>query len=227
MDEVLSWPDDGNRYELVDGVLIVTPAPVPLHQVVSGRIARALADRLPGSAGAYLATPGAILIRPGIKMEPDVLVFRTPSLRDKWEEITDHWLAVEVFSLSSERYDREVKRDAYLQIGVREVWLVDTWENQPRPSDWRRSSWGLNSWDQEKCRPEHMPGATYFADPGPSRYMLPRPPAPLAPAARGVTRSNLRPSEPQPRLCSRPREPPRSPHPRSRHAPTPPADPPA
>ena len=126
VDEVLSWPDDGNRYELVGGVLIVTPAPVPIHQIVAYRIARALSPGVPEAAGVYVATPGEILIRPGIKMEPDVLVFQTPSPHRTWEEITDHWLAVEVFSPSSRIYDREVKRDAYLQIGVREVWLVDT-----------------------------------------------------------------------------------------------------
>jgi Uma2 family endonuclease len=40
-------------------------------------------------------------------------------------EITEHWLAVEILSRSSHVYDREFKRDAYLALGVREVWLVD------------------------------------------------------------------------------------------------------
>jgi Uma2 family endonuclease len=125
VDEVLSWPDDGNRYELVDGVLIVTPAPVPVHQVVAYRFAVAIGQRVPRDANLYVANPGEILIRPHLKMEPDVLVFRTPSLRRKWEEIHEHWLAVEVFSPSSRIQDREVKRSAYLQVGVNEVWLVD------------------------------------------------------------------------------------------------------
>jgi len=125
VDEVLSWPDDGNRYELVDGVLIVTPAPVPVHQVVAFRLATAIGRRLPPKSGVYVGTPGEILIRPDLKMEPDVLVFRTASLDRKWEEIHDHLLAVEVFSPSSRIQDRELKRNAYLQVGVREVWLVD------------------------------------------------------------------------------------------------------
>ena len=42
--------------------------------------------------------------------------------------MSEHWLAVEVYSRSSRVYDREFKRDAYLDLGVREVWLVDRWE---------------------------------------------------------------------------------------------------
>jgi Uma2 family endonuclease len=125
VDEVLAWPDDGNRYELVDGVLLVTPAPVPIHQIVATRLAVALSAPVRDWPGVHVANPGEILIRPGIKLEPDVLVFRTPSAHRKWEEIREHWLAVEVFSPSSMIYDREVKCDAYLQVGVREVWLVD------------------------------------------------------------------------------------------------------
>lgn len=125
VDEVESWPDDGNRYELVDGVLLVTPAPVPPHQVVGLRLVEALRQSLPSDPTVHMASPGAILIRPGIKMEPDILVFRYPGVPKRWEAIREHWLAVEVWSPSSVVYDRDIKRDALLQVGVREVWLVD------------------------------------------------------------------------------------------------------
>ncbi len=125
VDEVMSWPDDGNRYELVDGVLLVTPAPMPPHQVVGYRLATALGALLPRAPDLHVATPGAILIRPGIKMEPDILVFRHPGVPKRWEEVREHLLAVEVWSPSSIVYDRDIKRDALLQIGVLEVWLVD------------------------------------------------------------------------------------------------------
>lgn len=125
VDEVLAWPDDGNRYELVDGVLLVTPAPVPVHQIVAWRLAAALTVRCQRWSDVYVASPGEILIQPGLRMQPDILVFRAPAIPGKWEEVREHWLAVEVWSPSSVIYDRDVKRDAYLQIGVREVWLVD------------------------------------------------------------------------------------------------------
>jgi Uma2 family endonuclease len=73
-----------------------------------------------------VVAPGAISFPPKTQLEPDVLVVpaRFP-LSSKWHEITEHWLAVEVLSRSSRFYDREFKRDAYLALGVREVWLVD------------------------------------------------------------------------------------------------------
>lgn len=43
----------------------------------------------------------------------------------RWDAITEHWLAVEILSPSSRVYDREFKRDAYIALGLREVWLVD------------------------------------------------------------------------------------------------------
>jgi len=125
VDEVLAWPDDGNRYELVAGVLLVTPAPLPSHQVVAARIVAALSGLVRPWPDVHVASPGEILIRPDLKMEPDVLVFRAPSLEATWGEIREHWLAVEVWSPSSIVYDRDIKRDAYLAVGIREVWLVD------------------------------------------------------------------------------------------------------
>jgi Uma2 family endonuclease len=91
VDEVLAWPDDGNRYELVDGVLLVTPAPVPVHQVVAGRLHVILSGLVSQWPGVHVVSPGAILIRPGTKLEPDVLVFGAPSLQAKGEEISEHW----------------------------------------------------------------------------------------------------------------------------------------
>ena len=63
---------------------------------------------------------------PGTQLEPDVLV--VPSKfppATAWPRITEHWLVVEVLSRSSRVYDREFKRQAYLDLGVHEVWLVD------------------------------------------------------------------------------------------------------
>ncbi len=44
---------------------------------------------------------------------------------DRWEDVSERWLAVEVSGRGSRIYDREYKRNAYLALGVREVWLVD------------------------------------------------------------------------------------------------------
>lgn len=66
---------------------------------------------------------------PRTQLQPDILLYPTRyPIDSKWEEIDEHWLAVEVLSRSSRVYDREIKRDAYIGLGVQEVWLIDRWK---------------------------------------------------------------------------------------------------
>ena len=126
VEDLAHFPHDGNRYELLDGVLLVTPAPSFAHQLIAANIMFILSNavRVPGYA--FVLGPGAVSFPPRTQLEPDVLVIpsHTP-LGGKWAGISEHWLAVEIFSRSSKIYDRDFKRDAYLTLGVREVWLVD------------------------------------------------------------------------------------------------------
>ncbi|MDQ2666967.1 MAG: Uma2 family endonuclease [Gemmatimonadota bacterium] len=124
--ELDEFPSDGNRYELLDGMLMVTPSPGSPHQSVATRLAVELAIALQKPGFAHVYAPGAVQFFPFTQLEPDVLVVSSNSPPDApWVEMTDKWLAVEVFSASSRRYDRDVKREAYIALGVREVWLVD------------------------------------------------------------------------------------------------------
>ena len=126
VDDLDGFPDDGNRYELLDGMLLVTPAPGGRHQIIAARLIYYLSEPLvPGNLG-KVTGPGVIILRPRTQLEPDVLVFPGHiSARTEWVDVSEHWLAVEVISRSSRMYDREFKRDAYLALGVKEVWLVD------------------------------------------------------------------------------------------------------
>jgi Uma2 family endonuclease len=64
--------------------------------------------------------------RPRTQLQPDILVYSSRfAPTTDWRRISDHWLAVEVLSRSSQIYDREFKRDAYFKLGVQQVWLVD------------------------------------------------------------------------------------------------------
>lgn len=126
VDDLERFPDDGNRYELLDGVLLVTPAPAAVHQLVASRIHANLSLALQKPGHAHVVGPGAIVRKPRTQLQPDILVYPsrfTP--RTDWVNITEHWLAVEVLSRSSRVYDREFKRDAYFALGVQQVWLVD------------------------------------------------------------------------------------------------------
>ena len=139
IEDLERFPDDGNRYELLDGVLLVTPAPLAPHRVVSSRLVVAIGKYLEPTGGAHVVTPGAVEIAPKTHLEPDILVFPADQPLDrKWAAIRGWWLAVEVFSESSRIYDRDFKRDAYLAMGVAEVWLVDWWDETvyvSRPRD--------------------------------------------------------------------------------------------
>ena len=128
IDDLERLPDDGNRYELLDGVLLVTPQAAAVHQVVASRIQVKLANSLQNLA--HVVGPGAVVRMPNTQLQPDILVYpsRFSALTD-WRKITEHWLAVEVLSPSSRIYDREFKRDAYFALGVRQVWLVD-WRDE-------------------------------------------------------------------------------------------------
>jgi Uma2 family endonuclease len=120
-----SFPDDGNRYELLDGLLLVTPAPAPGHQAVVSRLILLLGNYLkPSSAQVY--GPGSVEIEPTVHLEPDILVVpASEPIAKRWSEIHSWWLAVEVSGRGSLVYDRDFKYAAYTALGVRDVWRVD------------------------------------------------------------------------------------------------------
>jgi Uma2 family endonuclease len=128
VDDLANFPDDGNRYELLDGVLLVTPGASVGHQVIASRIQARLSNavQLPGIA--YVVGPGVVVRLPNTRLQPDILVFPATYKPDiDWRKINEHWLAVEVLSRSSRIYDREFTKDAYFALGVQQVWLVDRW----------------------------------------------------------------------------------------------------
>jgi Uma2 family endonuclease len=130
VDDLENFPNDGNRYELLDGVLLVTPQAALVHQVVANRIQLELGNALQKPGLAHVVGPGAVVRMPRTQLQPDILVFpaRFSPMTD-WSKITEHWLAVEVLSRSSRVYDRDFKRDAYFALGLQQVWLVD-WRDE-------------------------------------------------------------------------------------------------
>ena len=126
VDDVRAFPPDGCRYELVNGILLVTPQPAKDHQVVATRLTVAVSNYLGDTGPAVVVAPGEIEVAPSLHLEPDLLVYPArfgPEI--PWTATRDWWLAVEVSGKASRRYDRDYKRNAYLALGVREVWLVD------------------------------------------------------------------------------------------------------
>jgi Uma2 family endonuclease len=126
IDMLDDFPDDGTRYELLDGMLLVTPAPSHAHQVVATRLAAALTSALGANGVARVVAGGAIQRGDDTQLQPDILVYPASfAPQTHWRDIRGWLLAVEVLSPSSRWYDREVKRGAYRALGVEEYWVVD------------------------------------------------------------------------------------------------------
>ena len=125
VDDLEHFPDDGNRYELLDGVLLVTPQAAAPHQIVASRIQIELAISLQKPGLAHVVGPGAVVRMPRTQLQPDILVYPARfSPTTDWRKITEHWLAVEVLSRSSRIYDREFKRvlRAWTSAGLVRDW---------------------------------------------------------------------------------------------------------
>ena len=126
-DRVRALPEDGQRYELIDGLLIVTPAPRGVHQVAVSALERLLEGELARSPLHILHSPADLSLGEDEVLQPDLFVYRTATgehLLD-WSDITALELVVEVLSPSTARYDRQVKRRRYQRAGVAEYWIVD------------------------------------------------------------------------------------------------------
>jgi len=122
-------PEDGKRYEIVDGVLLdMTPAPGIPHQKAVLRLARRLEEHIEDvGLGQVFIAPVDVELSPKLVFEPDIVVVLNAGLNKVQEThiVGAPDLVVEVASPSTKRYDRTVKREAYAQAGIQEYWFVD------------------------------------------------------------------------------------------------------
>lgn len=121
-------PKDEQRYEVVDGVLYMAPAPSIAHQDASGWFFFYLTTyvRMAG-LGRVFAAPVDVELAPNVVTQPDVIVV----LNENLGVITPSHivgapdLIVEIASPSTAGYDRRTKQDAYARAGVPEYWIAD------------------------------------------------------------------------------------------------------
>jgi len=128
-EDYLALPDDGNRYEIIEGTLYVTAAPIYDHQFSVLELAGELRNFVKArDLGVVLVAPFDVRL-PGVAnpVQPDVLFFRTdnaPQAGDKsFMGVPD--LIAEVLSPGTSRVDQHVKLGAYEKVGVPEYWLAD------------------------------------------------------------------------------------------------------
>jgi Uma2 family endonuclease len=130
-DEFVQVPDDGFNYELIDGVVVMSPSPSPPHQAVTTelivQIGEYLRDHPVGQVWAELDVHfGVGESGRDVVYKPELIFVRAerlPQMRDKIVGAPD--LVVEVISRGSRRLDSETKKQDYERFGVGEYWLFD------------------------------------------------------------------------------------------------------
>jgi Uma2 family endonuclease len=130
VDDLLDLPDDdGNRYEVLDGDLLVTPAPSWPHQNILPRLWQTLTAYLaPRGLGDAIIAPADVIFSRRRAVQPDLFVVpRTPDGQraSRFSDVGRLLLAVEVLSPATARVDRVTKRRIYREEGVPEYWIVD------------------------------------------------------------------------------------------------------
>ena len=121
-------PDDGRRYEIHGGELVVVPSPLPRHQLAALAIVRILDDYIARHGGLVLTAPLDIVLDEFDVVQPDVLFFRAERRHlVRSDAVTRHApdIVVEVLSPSSTSTDRGRKRWLFARYGVPEYWIVD------------------------------------------------------------------------------------------------------
>lgn len=116
-------PDDGHRYELVDGALVVTPAPRPRHQSVVGDLFIALRHACPPDLKVFIA-PLDVVLGDDTALQPDLVVVRRSDIGE-FNVSAVPVLAVEVLSPSTRLVDLTLKRARYEAAGCPSYWVVD------------------------------------------------------------------------------------------------------
>ena len=121
-------PDDGRRYQILDGELFGTPAPNTRHQIISMRLAAQLHTHVrTHRLGLVLAAPADVILADTSIVQPDILFVAT----DRQAVISARGiegaptLGVEILSPTTADVDRRQKRELYARYGVPFYWIVD------------------------------------------------------------------------------------------------------
>jgi Uma2 family endonuclease len=124
-DDLERMPDDGHRYELIDGMLIVSPAPSVPHQRVAFVLGMLLEDSCPDDLVVF-GTAINVRFSQRSALEPDVVVARVADARGGRARLTSTPLLVaEVLSADSVLRDLNLKKAAYERFGIPSYWVVD------------------------------------------------------------------------------------------------------
>ena len=123
-----TWGDD-ERFELIDGVPYAMSAPSQAHQEISMQLSRLIGNFLVGKPCKVFAAPFDVRLnfdtRDDIVVQPDLLVVCDKSKLDGKSCVGAPDMVIEILSPSTAVLDKFLKFNRYLQVGVREYWIVD------------------------------------------------------------------------------------------------------
>ena len=126
--DLLSMPDDGRRYEIHGGELVMVPAPIMRHQFAALEIVTVLNDYRRRSGGLAVPAPFDVVFDEHDVLQPDVVFFRAERLHlldpDGPARAAPD-LVVEVLSASTAQLDRGRKMRTFARYAVPEYWIVD------------------------------------------------------------------------------------------------------
>lgn len=126
--DYLLLPDDGKRYEIIEGELYMTPASVTRHQTIAMRLSHLFMTYLESHPiGIALAAPCDVVLSEFDVVEPDLLFVRHNSTARITEKNIQGPpdIVVEILSPGTAARDRGLKRKRYEHFGVQEYWLID------------------------------------------------------------------------------------------------------
>ncbi|TWT40911.1 hypothetical protein RAS1_35980 [Phycisphaerae bacterium RAS1] len=125
-DEYLALADDDFRYELIDGVILMSPSPLPLHQRVAFEIAYQLEAFLRQRPIGMVVPEVDVKLSDKLVYRPELVFVRQDNLKRIAPRITfTPDVVVEVISPASRGRDTRTKFDDYQRVGVAEYWLID------------------------------------------------------------------------------------------------------
>jgi Uma2 family endonuclease len=128
VDDYLALPEDGRRYQLIDGDLVMAPAPLRYHQKILMWLGHRIMDHLEAHPkGELYGAPFDVHLDQHNVFQPDLCWFseeRRKFLSRRGAEGAPDWV-IEVLSESTARLDRITKRELYAKFGVNELWLID------------------------------------------------------------------------------------------------------
>ena len=126
--DLVRLPDDGNKYEVLGGVLLVTPAPSPRHQRIVAWLNAVITPFVAAHGIGVVHQARSVVVVGDAEVEPDLMVLPQHAAFDAWEDAPTPILVVEVLSSSTRRRDLHEKQRFYVDSGVDEYWVVDRYE---------------------------------------------------------------------------------------------------